>query len=307
MQRECTVEAVDGTSLYYTVEGEGPVDFALADGIGCDGFIWRYLEPMLLERGRVLHLHMRGHGRSALPAEPARISIPDLADDWGAVFAACGTRRAIVLGHSMGVQVSLETWHRQRAYVAGLALLCGSFENPVGTFHDGPMLRRALPVLQGAARLGGRALERAWNRLVRLPMAFHVARITEIHPDLTRRRDFEPYLDHLSAMNPALFFQMLGEAGSHSARPYLQDIDVPTLVVAGADDRFTPARLSDEMAERIGLAELLTCPEGTHTAPLEHPTLINLHVGRLIDAVLLREAPPAPKRRRRAKAPPPVP
>ncbi len=286
-RRDETLEAPDGTILAYTVAGEpGPVDFALADGIGCDGFIWRYIEPLLTERGRVLHLHMRGHGRSAAPRDPDHIGMDALADDWGALFTACGTRKAIVVGHSMGVQVALETWHRHPDRVAGLVLICGSFENPVGTFHDGRALQRVLPLLQGAAKLGGRALERAWSRLVKLPVSFHVARLTEIHPDLTRRRDFEPYLEHLAAMNPSLFFRMLGRAAEHTARPYLQDIDVPVLVVAGSDDKFTPARLSDEMATRIRDARLLVCPEGTHTAPIEHPTLVNLHLGRFVDAVL---------------------
>ncbi len=279
-----TVHSYDGTPLYFTVEGEGEVDFLLADGIGCDGFIWRYLEPALLQRGRVIHLHMRGHGRSGPPVDPSAVEIRHFADDWSVVLDACGSRRAVALGHSMGVQVSLELWNRHGPRVAGLVLCCGSFENPVGTFHDGTMAARLLPTLQRATNAGGHRLARVWKRLVSLPLAFHFARMTEIDPDLARREDMERYLDHLSRMSPALFFRMLRGASDHSARGYLASIDVPVLVVAGSRDRFTPARLSTEMAERMPRGESVVVPDGTHTAPIEQPVRVNLAISDFLDA-----------------------
>ena len=104
------VAAADGTRLHYTVEGDGPVDFLLCDGLGCDGFIWRYLRPELKAIGRVIHLNMRGHGQSGVPVSPGRIEMSQLADDWMPVIEATASRSAIVLGHSMGVQVALATF-----------------------------------------------------------------------------------------------------------------------------------------------------------------------------------------------------
>ncbi|MEZ4468186.1 MAG: hypothetical protein R3F43_28075 [bacterium] len=40
-----TFESFDGTRLLYEIEGEGDIDLLLCDGIGCDGFIWKYLRP----------------------------------------------------------------------------------------------------------------------------------------------------------------------------------------------------------------------------------------------------------------------
>ena len=279
-----TFESFDGTRLVYDIEGEGDVDLLLCDGIGCDGFIWKYLRPLLRGRGRLVHLNMRGHGQSDAPHDPAAVLMHHLADDWKALLDVLGTRHAVALGHSMGVQVALELAHRDRARVDGLVLMCGSFENPVATFHDGRGLERALPLLRGVVKLGGNAMRSAWNRLVKLPAAFHVARMTEIHPDLARRRDFEPYLEHLSAMDPRLFLAMLDGTRQHTARAYLGELDVPALVIAGEQDRFTPARLSEEMAAMLPQGELLMVEEGTHTAPIEHPTQIGLAITQFLDA-----------------------
>ena len=39
----------DGTRLWYEVHGpdDAPLDLLLADGIGCDGFVWRYLRDAI--------------------------------------------------------------------------------------------------------------------------------------------------------------------------------------------------------------------------------------------------------------------
>lgn len=283
------VAAADGTRLHYSVAGDGPVDFLLCDGLGCDGFIWRYLRPELAHRGRVIHLHMRGHGKSGAPQSDGPIEMATLADDWIPVLDAEKGRPAIVLGHSMGVQVALELWHRHPERVAGLVLICGSYENPTSTFHEGRGLERALPLIERATRVGGNFLKRAWRRLVALPVAWHVARVGEIHPDLMRRRDFQAYIDHLSQMDPDVFVRTLRGAAAHSAGPWLEAIDVPVLIIGGALDTFTPGRLSEEMRARIPGARALVVDEGTHTVPLEHPTLVNLEVKRFAEEVTRSE------------------
>ena len=281
--RKSRLSSFDGTELHYTVSGQGPVDFVLCDGIGCDGFIWRYLQDVLTQRGRVIHPHMRGHGLSQRPTDASLVEIRHLADDLNLVLTAERQNPTVVLGHSMGVQVALELWHRYPHHVGALILMCGSYGNPVSTFHDDPTLERILPLIKQAARLGGDRLHRIWKRLIELPIAFNVAQATEIHPDLTRREDFEPYLKHLATMHPALFFRMLDCAGQHSAEHYLSEINIPALVIAGEHDRFTPARLSEYMAREIPNAGFLLVEDGTHTAPIEHPVLVNLSITDFLD------------------------
>jgi pimeloyl-ACP methyl ester carboxylesterase len=80
-----------------------------------------------------------------------------------------------------------------------------------------------------------------------------------------------PYLEQLSQMDPADFVTMMGHAGSHDARPYLPDVDVPTVIVAGGRDGFTPVRLSRAMAQAIPGAEFHLVEAGSHAGALEFP------------------------------------
>lgn len=79
---------------------------------------------------------------------------------------------------------------------------------------------------------------------------------------------------------------MLRAAGEHSAEDILPQVSVPVLVVAGARDSFTPAAVSEAMAEAIPGAELDVIASGTHLAPLEH----HAEIAARISAFLSRNA-----------------
>src|SRR4051812_30850856 len=87
---------VDGTPIYYRLAGppdgeagrtkHPPHAVVFADGIGCDGYVWKYLEPALAAERPIVHLHYRGHGKTPAPREAGRVTIADCADDLVAVL-----------------------------------------------------------------------------------------------------------------------------------------------------------------------------------------------------------------------------
>ena len=70
-------------------------------------------------------------------------------------------------------------------------------------------------------------------------------------------------------MDFQLFVRMLRAAGEHSAEDFLPQVGVPTLVVAGSKDTFTPPEVSVAMAESIPGARLELIAGGSHILPLE--------------------------------------
>jgi pimeloyl-ACP methyl ester carboxylesterase len=102
----------------------------------------------------------------------------------------------------------------------------------------------------------------------------------ELNAELIRPSDFAPYLEHLARMHPLHFVRTLDSLKDHSAWDHLPHVDVPTVVIGGEGDKFTPVWLAQRMAEYIPGAEFAFVPGGTHTAPLERPTLVNSEVAR---------------------------
>jgi pimeloyl-ACP methyl ester carboxylesterase len=273
-EREGFVEAQDGTKLFVEELGRGEPPLILVDGIGCDGFAWRYLAPRLGQRRRVMHWHFRGHGRSGPPLDRERLSIEDLAEDLRRICDVCEVHRPVLAAHSMGVQVALEYYRRNPEDVSGLILMCGTFGRITTTFHGTDLLDQALPSLIRGTKLFPGIARAVWGR-VPAALAFRVACAgRELDAARIQEDDFQRYWEHAALMNPDVFLGMLKHAGAHDARGFLGDVAVPSLVVAAERDTFTPMQLADEMARAIPNADLEVVEEASHAAPVEQPDRI---------------------------------
>jgi pimeloyl-ACP methyl ester carboxylesterase len=261
------------------------VSLVFCDGILCDGFIWKYLWSDLAELCDVTHWHYRGHGRSGAPADKSRIDIQAHAADLKSVRDSVGDRPCIVVGHSMGTQVALEEWRLYPKNVKGLILICGSYGKVTQSFRGMPILDMILPKLMDIVDKQPDIVRAIWSRIPP-EMALKAALLArDVDPGHVRREDMLPYLKHMTHVDFPMFLRMLRAAGEHSAEEWLGDVDVPVLVVAGEKDTFTPASLSEWMAERIPNAELLMVEGGSHVAPIEQPELVSSRIRAFIERV----------------------
>jgi pimeloyl-ACP methyl ester carboxylesterase len=58
----------------------------------------------------------------------------------------------------------------------------------------------------------------------------------------------------------------------------LRDVKVPTLILHGTSDPFTPLDIAKVMEREIGDAKLVVYEGGAHTLPIEYPDEINAAV-----------------------------
>jgi pimeloyl-ACP methyl ester carboxylesterase len=273
------VASSDGSPLFYESWGNPghATPVLLCDGIGCDGYVWRHLRDDLSARF-CLHPHYRGHGRTAPPRDPARVAIEDLADDVACILDDTLIDRAVLIGHSMGVQVALETVRRHAGRVAGLVLICGAASHPLRTFRGSAALEDWLPTIQKWIQRVPGVINRLSRAMLPTRLAYEVATRFEIRRELVQPGDFMPYLEGMAHIDARLFVAMLAGAGRHSAEDLLPGIKIPTLVIAGGRDGFTPPERSRAIAAAIPDAELLEIPNASHTAPIEHPHLVNFTI-----------------------------
>jgi pimeloyl-ACP methyl ester carboxylesterase len=307
LARESFVYAADGTRLY--VRERSPVDDGraedcpggaegsglhtqlttiLSDGICCDGYIWKYLWDDLSEVTRLCHWNYRGHGRSAVPNDAARIDIPTHAADLNHVRRHVGDGPVVLIGHSMGCAVTLEAFHQRPEEVRGLVLLCGSSGHLTHTFHGSDWLARVLPKLIRFAESRPGLSRGLWSRIpvkTSLSLAFAAGEVDRaLAPS-----DLLPYFEHAADMDFLLFLRMLEATGGYSADSFLSTVDVPVLVVAGEADKFTPARFAEEMAKALPRAELVMLPGATHVAPLEQREVVGDQVKRFLETASARQ------------------
>ena len=63
--------------------------------------------------------------------------------------------------------------------------------------------------------------------------------------------------------------------GRPDNRPFLAEIDVPTVVIVGELDQMTPVKVAREMADAIPGARLEVIPGAGHLPTLETPEAVN--------------------------------
>jgi 3-oxoadipate enol-lactonase len=261
----------DGTSIHARVDGTTGPPVLILDGIGCSGWAFHHIIPALAERHRVVLMHYRGHGRSPEPPRPWRVGIHDLADDAATVLERLGDAPALVVGFSMGFQVALELYKRHRPRVCGLVSLAGPSGRALAQFQGTDAFAHVLPLALTATRHARDLSLRLWRKL--LPSK--VLQVVGLHTQLNAARielaDFEFYLTQMAAMSPEFFLEMLREAARHCTEDLLDQVRVPTLVVAGENDRFVPLESLREVAFAIPGAQWTVISGASHALPAEFP------------------------------------
>ena len=283
---EKTVESFDGTKIWYRIVGSGAPTLVLCDGVGCAGYVWKYLIPHFSGRHRIVHWNYRGHGKSAAPADIDNLGIEECCQDLEAVLDDAGEKDPVVLlGHSMGVQVILEFCHRHPERVCALVALTGSYGRAVDHVHDSSVVKTLFPLMKQAVESLNHLVRPLWRNLIHSQVAYHYATLFEINGSLIKKEDFYPYLEQLANMDPVVFVKTLEGAARHTAEPYLSEITQPTLIIAGERDRFTPHWISRRMQSLMQAAKLQTLPLASHTGPIEMPDLTNLSIEKFLSEI----------------------
>jgi len=249
---------VNGITLNYRLEGEGPETIVLVNGLADDLESWAFQMDDYLAAGyRVLRFDNRGVGESDKPAGPYTTKL--FAQDAKALVDHLGIADFHLLGVSMGGMIAQEYALAYGSDLRSLVLAC-TYAAP------GPFCSRMFSMWEDMApRLGVPFVMRdvtLW--------AFTVPFFEE-HPD--EAKEFE---DAMASMTQPLdaYLAQLSSIQTHDASTRLDLIAVPTLVVAGDQDILIPVRLSKRLHDGIAEAEWATV-SGGHACLWEHPTPFN--------------------------------
>jgi pimeloyl-ACP methyl ester carboxylesterase len=146
------VALAGGQRLFAVQEGSGP-DVVLVHGFPSTSHDFAAVLPLLTPRFRVTTFDQLGFGFSDKPAGDTSYSLLDQGRRAGELLATLGVRRAVLVGHDMGLTVAVEMLCRHEegtlgADVAGLVLSNGS--HLVELAHITP-LQKALMTDDGAS------------------------------------------------------------------------------------------------------------------------------------------------------------
>jgi pimeloyl-ACP methyl ester carboxylesterase len=282
--RPLTARSSDGTDLHAEVFGPDDAEtLVLIHGWTEALRYWVYEIRELSDQFRIVAYDLRGHGDSGRAAGDD-YSLARLGDDLEAVLEATvpSGERAVVAGHSLG-GMSIAAWaerHDVSRRVSGAGLLFTGLGGLVGgqLIVHVPRFARALaaPVAKHAF-LGARvSLPR-----VSTPVSYAAVRYFAFGPTATPAQ--VAFFERMLVACPPDVRAKTGLA--------MQDMDlyhvlprfaIPTLVMAGENDRLTPPSHARRIAAELPDSyELIVLPDTGHMGPLERPVEVSDALRRL--------------------------
>ena len=290
--RSISARSADGTNLNISLFGDASADgattFVLAHGWTEQLSYWTLVIERLTAQGfRVAAYDLRGHGMSDRAVD-GDYSIDRFGEDLEAVLAAvCPEGEpAIVAGHSLG-GMSIVAWAGQfdaSARAVGAALL---FTGVFSLLAESTLI--PIPVLAAAASrtplaaatLAAPGPVPAISTPISSAMIRYVAFGPSASPALVAF-----YERMLVACPPDVRTGVALRLADLDLREGLTRLTVPTLVMAGENDRLTPPVHAQRMAAALpALESLVVLPDTGHMGPLERPDEVSAALLALASSV----------------------
>jgi len=249
---------VDGGKLYYEMAGTGTT-LVLTHAGFVDSGMWDGDWEAFTHSYRVIRYDMLGYGKSS-PAQGPVCRRDDLVH----LLHELGVERAVLLGCSMGGEVTLDLALEHPQIAAGLVLVSST---PSGFQPQGAPPANLLEMI-AAAQKGD--LERASALQIRIWVDGPFRQPEQVD---ARVRQQAAAMNHISVVNDTW-----ARADLQPLRPLvppaierLDQVRVPTLIIDGALDDPEILRAGELMHKQIPGAKKIILPESAHVPNMEKP------------------------------------
>ncbi|HEX9031715.1 MAG TPA: alpha/beta hydrolase [Streptosporangiaceae bacterium] len=241
----------DGVRIHYDRSGSdnGRLPLLLTHGYGASAQMWGPNIVALAAAGPVITWDLRGHGSSDCPDDQAEYTQAASVADMAAVLDACDAPCAVVGGLSLGGYLSLAFWLAHPERVAAL-LLCDT----------GPGYRN------------DEARQRWNDRAIRTAQRLERDGLAALGPG-----PHTPDAANWSPRGLAMAARGILTQQDGSVIESLPSIDVPVLVLVGADDQpFLGA--ADYLSAKIPRARKVVIENAGHMCNIDKPDLFDRYV-----------------------------
>lgn len=259
---------LNGRIVGYDDYGSG-VPLVLIHGFPLNRMIWEAQWEGLNQHARVLAPDLRGFGESEMVA--GETDITTYADDVHEFLQALAIEQpAVIAGLSMGGYIALAYARKYGAHVAGLILANTKATPDSEEGKAGRNKNIGLAQEKGAAAIAEGMLPKLFA-----PKTY------ERNPELVAQAR--------AIMESSTVAGIIGALGAMRDRPdaldVLQTANVPTLIVAGADDALMPLAEQEKMKQAASKSTLVVIPDAGHLSCMEQPDAFNNAVAEFLKNV----------------------
>lgn len=230
-------------------------------GFPYDHWMWHNQQKYLKNEFFYISYDIRGLGKSS-PGN-GQFTMETLVDDLFLIIQEMKLEKPVICGLSMGGYLCLRAIEKDQSKFRGI-ILC---DTKAFADDNTAKLKRS----DGIKQINTEGIEKFCEDTI--PNTFADATLIE------NRNVYEEILARSKKSDPVgvkgCLIAMLSRTDT---TPFLEKIEVPTLIICGEYDKLTPPPVMQEMHKKIKGSEFVIVPKAGHMSPIENPEFVNKEI-----------------------------
>lgn len=264
------IESFDGTKIYYRIKKESDPFLIFVHGWANNWTTWQKEIEFFQNKGAsTLTLDLRGHGQSDKPENKEQYNLDCFAKDIHEIVKKEQINNFVLIGHSMGGMVCLDYYKlAQKNFKMPSALILCDTTSKIELKDE--RIKKISP-------------------FIRYLLDFIISHetIKEQHFQYLENIDLNEYKDSsdFSIFYQGLYntplksvFSCMEAMMNFNTESVLKDINIPTLIIEGSEDRITPESSARKMLNKIKNSEINIIPKARHFVNLVADKVVDIHI-----------------------------
>jgi non-heme chloroperoxidase len=278
----------DGEQLFFVI------NFASLDtskpvlvfnyGLVCSNHHWKFQAQYFDEQGYQILLHdYRGHFQSTGAHDIKKITFLQMAKDVADLCDFLNIHKAVMLGHSMGVNICLQLTKDYPDLVSGMILISGTFINVKDVMFDSNLMEFIMSVANLGMEKYPEILRKIWSTGGMNPLIRDLIHRSGFNYGKVSKEFVEIYLNRVGQLGIDIFFQLFSEMTTQNMIGYIENMKMPVLVMGGHKDTVIPNHLQRTLATLLPRSETYFLKEGSHVPQADFPDMVNERIHLFIN------------------------
>ncbi len=255
-------------------------------GLLCSHGHWQHQLPYLSKMGFNLLLHdYRGHFSSSGIEDIKSINFENICHDLHELLESLAITEYAMLGHSMGVNVTLEYSRIYPKDIKGSILISGTVFPPQDIMFDTNIMDIATPALKWFTSSFPQAFDTVWKNSYKNPVARFFVHRGGFNTNYIKDEYVQFYMKKISELPKELLLHLLDEMKEHNVINELEKISTPSLIIGGDKDKIIPNYLQKILEKHMPNSELYIVKDGSHVPQSDFPDYINPRIGQFLEKI----------------------
>ena len=227
----------------------------------------------------------RGHYGSTSLEDYSDLTFKNICLDINGIINKESIKKPILIGHSMGVNVSLEYAKIFPQNVEALILISGTAQPVFSTMFNSNIVDHISPMLRTLFKKFPSAVGSFWKHTKHNPIIKAIVHRGGFNINNVSDEFIKIYLSKIEELGPNIFLKLLEQMNSHDIISYISQVESKTLIIGGDNDKVIPNYNQRILKEKLNNSELFIVKNGSHVPQVDFPNSINRRIELFIESL----------------------